>query len=191
MEATASRMLSVAAQQFSDKGYAGASMRAIAEATGTTQAAIYHHYPNKEALYQAVLEHHFQQTTAGLLGRLARIEDPVERLEGLVHGMVNMLAEDERFHRLYQRELLEGDEDRLRFLATHVFSALQDTAQGLVADMALAMDAHQLMMSIAGLVSFHMEARKILVYLPDARPENREPEIIARHITQLLQQGLR
>ena len=191
MEATASRMLSVAAQQFAEKGYSGASMRGIADASGTTQAAIYHHYPNKDALYQAVLEHHFRETTARLLSTLSELEDPVERLQRMIHGMVTMLAEDEKFHRLYQRELLEGDADRLAFLATHVFGELLDFAESLVKDMNLSMDVHQVMTSLAGLVSFHMEARKMLVFLPDSRPENQDLDTIAKHITQLMLQGLR
>lgn len=191
MEATASRMLSVAAQQFAEKGYSGASMRGIADASGTTQAAIYHHYPNKEALYQAVLEHHFRETSAKLLSALAEVEDPVERLESMVHSMLRMLEDDERFHRLYQREMLEGDEDRLKFLATHVFDGLLGFADSLVRDMNLSMDVHQVMTSIAGLVSFHMQARKMLVFLPDSRAENQDLDVIANHIIQLLMHGLR
>ena len=109
----------------------------------------------------------------------------------MVQGMVQLLARDAKFHRLYQRELLEGDDDRLSFLATHVFSELQGMADGLASDMGLEMDAHQVMMSLAGLVSFHMEARKMVAFLPDARPENQDIEVIAEHITQLMLHGLR
>ena len=51
MTSTSARMLDIAAQQFAEKGYSGASMRSIANAVGTTQATIYHHFPNKRALY--------------------------------------------------------------------------------------------------------------------------------------------
>ena len=63
MTATAQRMLESATKQFAEKGYSGVSMRSIAAATGTTQAAIYHHFPNKQALYDAVLAKHTADLT--------------------------------------------------------------------------------------------------------------------------------
>ena len=51
---TRSRLLSVATQLFSDRGYEGVSTREIAAAANTTLPAIPHHFGSKEGLYQAV-----------------------------------------------------------------------------------------------------------------------------------------
>ena len=52
---TRSRLLNVATQLFSDRGYEGVSTREIAAAANTTLPAIHlHHFGSKEGLYQAV-----------------------------------------------------------------------------------------------------------------------------------------
>ena len=49
-----------AAKLFAENGYTGTSMREIAEAVGVTKAALYYHYPNKEAIFRAVVEENFR-----------------------------------------------------------------------------------------------------------------------------------
>jgi len=50
-----------AAKLFSENGYTSTSMREIAEALGVTKAALYYHYPNKEAIFRAVVEDNFRE----------------------------------------------------------------------------------------------------------------------------------
>lgn len=45
-----------AARLFADQGYYGASIEKITEASGVKKGAIYHHFANKEALAEAVLQ---------------------------------------------------------------------------------------------------------------------------------------
>src|SRR5260370_26202603 len=51
---TRSRLLSVATQLFSDRGYEGVSTREISAAANTTLPAIPHHFGSKDGIYQAV-----------------------------------------------------------------------------------------------------------------------------------------
>jgi AcrR family transcriptional regulator len=65
------RILSAAENIFARFGYRRASMGQIAEEAGLTRQALYHHYPNKEALFRAVVEslHEYAyeaEATAGL-----------------------------------------------------------------------------------------------------------------------------
>jgi AcrR family transcriptional regulator len=53
---TRRRILAVALELFSAHGYAGASMRDIAEAMGMTKAALYYHFASKEQILEAVTE---------------------------------------------------------------------------------------------------------------------------------------
>jgi AcrR family transcriptional regulator len=50
------RILSAAENVFARFGYRRASMSQIADEAGLTRQALYHHYPNKEALFRAVVE---------------------------------------------------------------------------------------------------------------------------------------
>jgi AcrR family transcriptional regulator len=51
-----SAILNAAERVFGEHGYAGASMRNIAEEAGVAQALVHYHYANKDKLYEAVFE---------------------------------------------------------------------------------------------------------------------------------------
>jgi AcrR family transcriptional regulator len=53
---TRRKILAVALELFSAHGYAGASMRDIAEAMGMTKAALYYHFASKEQILEAATE---------------------------------------------------------------------------------------------------------------------------------------
>ena len=50
------KILAAAKQEFIAKGFEGASIRAIAAEAGVTSAALYRHFENKEALFNALVE---------------------------------------------------------------------------------------------------------------------------------------
>jgi len=51
-------LVEVAEKLFSEHGYQAASIRDIAQASGVTNAALYYHFPSKEALFDEVLKQH-------------------------------------------------------------------------------------------------------------------------------------
>jgi AcrR family transcriptional regulator len=71
---TKSDILTVATQEFAEKGYLGARVDDIATLTLTTKRMIYYYYDSKEGLYRAALQHAYEQIVV-----------PVERygVEGL------------------------------------------------------------------------------------------------------------
>jgi AcrR family transcriptional regulator len=71
---TKSDILTVATQEFAEKGYLGARVDDIATLTRTTKRMIYYYYDSKEGLYRAALQHAYEQIVV-----------PVERygVEGL------------------------------------------------------------------------------------------------------------
>ncbi len=50
------QLIAVATKHFSKAGVAGASMSDIADDAGVTRALVYHYFPGREALYEAVLQ---------------------------------------------------------------------------------------------------------------------------------------
>src|SRR5687768_6406808 len=50
LEATRQKALDVALDMFGRKGYEGTSLREIAESLGVSKAALYYHFPSKDAL---------------------------------------------------------------------------------------------------------------------------------------------
>lgn len=55
-DARAEQIVAVAADHFARHGLAGASMSAIAKDAGVTRALVYHYFPGREALLEAVLQ---------------------------------------------------------------------------------------------------------------------------------------
>ena len=56
---------------FSERGYAGVSVRDVVDAVGLTPGAIYHHFVNKQALYDVVVEEAFRRVGLGLFDQVS------------------------------------------------------------------------------------------------------------------------
>src|SRR5579864_7567060 len=65
------KILESATQVFCEKGYAGASMRDIARATGMSLAGMYHYFGSKERLLYLIQKHSFSTIVSELRTRLA------------------------------------------------------------------------------------------------------------------------
>jgi AcrR family transcriptional regulator len=97
-------ILSVATQEFADKGLAGARIDEIAAATRTSKRMIYYYFGSKEGLYIAVLE--------AAYGRMRKIEadlhlndfEPVEALKRLIEFTYDHHQGNEEFIRLVMSE---------------------------------------------------------------------------------------
>jgi len=53
---TRERLIATARELFGEHGYEGTSIGAVLEASGVARGALYHHFPSKEALFDAVLD---------------------------------------------------------------------------------------------------------------------------------------
>ena len=97
---------------FSDRGYEGTSLNDIAAGVGIRRASVLHHFPSKEAVYQAV----FDQALADWGARINKsVDDPPAGLgeeEGWTHvdrvltEAVRWFAENPDFVRLVRHESL-------------------------------------------------------------------------------------
>jgi len=186
---TRSAILSHAIPLFARAGFTGVSMRDIARTVAITPAALYHHFPDKQALYLAAMRQAFADKAGPTAGALASAGSAQERLQRYVERLCQRMHQDSDFRRLLQRERLDGNEERLQILSDEVFreqfTALAELASALSADF----DPHLLAFSIVGLVMYHYETRSIRRVMPGYRPDHDDPDAIARHITQLILHG--
>ena len=111
------QILRVAAELFSQRGFAGTTTRQIAVAVGTSETVLFRHFPTKESLYAAILEQwapaaNFERWLAELRAIADRRDD-----EGLFRAVVSAILEsyrrDPAFHRLMLFAALE-DHDLAR-----------------------------------------------------------------------------
>ena len=66
-----SRILAVALEAFSRRGYAEISMQEIADAAGLTKAAVYYHFADKDGLFGEVFRREMERLCAGIVDQLA------------------------------------------------------------------------------------------------------------------------
>jgi len=73
-------ILAHAAVVFCERGYAGASMRDLSRATGTSLAGLYYYFESKERLLFLLQKHTFLTVIERLKSRLERVSDKQDRI---------------------------------------------------------------------------------------------------------------
>lgn len=175
---------------FAQSGFSGVSMRHVSKAVGISIATLYHHFPDKQNLYLRCIEEAFANKADGLSKVLFKAFTPEEQLKAFILQFTCLMSEDENFRRLFHRELLDGDESRLKFLAKEIFLTQFKGIIDLVKSLAPQCDAHMMAISMAGLVLFHLETAPLRQFLPGVDDKHDDPEFIATHVTQLLLNGV-
>jgi AcrR family transcriptional regulator len=165
-------------------------MRDVAAAVGLTQAALYYHFSDKDQLYLDAVGYEFREREAVLKDMLAGNGPPLERLEHFVAGLARMMSTDKDFLRLMQWVLLDTDEARQSTLAKQVFRDMFVAVHDLASELDPHQDAHLLAMSIFGLVIFHFQIGATRKFMPGHRPQQDNPEVLARHVCELLRRSL-
>lgn len=184
-------ILKIAIPLFAREGFSGISMRRLAEAVGFNAASLYHHFPDKETLYIATIKHAFAGKAQSLEEPLALSAPPQKRLKLLITRFCEQTHDDPDFSRLVQREILEGDENRLELVAKEVFQNMFQGICELCRELGPDYDAHMLTFSIIGLVIYHYQTTPIRLFLPGGKAEHNNPEVVAHHVTALLLHGFR
>jgi len=127
------QLLEAALEVFSRKGFEGTTTKEVATAASVTEAIIFRHFPTKQALYAAVLDHHVQSEE--LQEWLAEIKQWMDRNndEEVVRSIARVILKSYRSDTRYERVLLfaalEGHEQGLahnRQLVTPIYELLRD-----------------------------------------------------------------
>ncbi|MDZ5698092.1 TetR/AcrR family transcriptional regulator [Chelativorans sp. M5D2P16] len=88
-QSTREKLIAAARRLFIDKTYAETGTPEIVAAAGLTRGALYHHFADKQALFQAVVEREAQAVAAEIERRADTLHDP---LEALIEGGNAFLA---------------------------------------------------------------------------------------------------
>lgn len=99
------RLLDAAVDAFAEHGYGGTSTRDIAERAGRSPAALYIHYPSKEALLHAVSLRGHKDALACLEAAYDATTDPAQRLHDMVLDFTMWHVDHAKAARVVQYEL--------------------------------------------------------------------------------------
>ncbi|HLJ96046.1 MAG TPA: helix-turn-helix domain-containing protein [Gemmataceae bacterium] len=109
---------------FAEKGFHGTTTRELAEAAEVSEALLFKHFPNKEALYAAMMLSCCQEKNEGMARRLMALEPSASTLVLMVHLLVSHMlgrpagcdGEEGTQIRLMLRSMLEDGEFARLFL---------------------------------------------------------------------------
>lgn len=116
-EEVRAKILDAARELFVSEGYEAVTMRKIAERIEYSPTAIYLHFADKDALLRELCETDFV-SLAKQFQRIARVDDPVERLRKIGHAYVEFASEHPNHYRLMfmtaHPPIAHDDSERMR-----------------------------------------------------------------------------
>lgn len=165
---------------FAEKGFEGTTTRELAQAAGVSEALLFKHFPDKEALYEAMLDAFAKDADqGGVSERLTALQPSTASLILLVHALLSRVIrrsqpttnEEAIRIRLLQRSMM-GDGDFARMLLRRRFTTLLlPKMQDCIAAAVAAGDARPVATSPNLMVWFtHHLAAMVLLHLLPKKP---------------------
>lgn len=190
----AERILSAAEALFSQHGFDGVSMNAIAERAGVSKANVFHHFSSKDALYLAVIKNCCGKS-AILQGIISGPAPLRECLPRFAESHLATILEQEHVSRLIARELLKDQPERAEELAQQIFGddfarfvqiLRQRQAAGELRD---GIDPAMVAVLLIAADVFFFEARPVLQHFPDVSFAQ-QPARYSRMLVDILLRGI-
>jgi AcrR family transcriptional regulator len=104
------QILEVAEELFARKGYNEASMREIAERLDMKKPSLYHHFRNKEEIYNTLILDIYGQVLDELVGMLEQGETVEEKITLAIRRMIDLWAEHPNYPMIMAYEIISGSE---------------------------------------------------------------------------------
>jgi AcrR family transcriptional regulator len=122
---TRASILNAAIAEFAERGFEGASIRAIADRLGLQHPLITYHYRSKDILWRAAAEHAFAQIRAewDISAREGADASPLARLRQEYTTLFRYTVAFPEFHRFMRQETLTNN-PRLKWVAETVLGPL-------------------------------------------------------------------
>src|SRR6267142_1851635 len=122
---TRASILNAAIAEFAERGFEGASIRAIADRLGLQHPLITYHYRSKDILWRAAAEHAFAQIRAGWDSSAPEKSDlpPLVRLREEYATLFRYTVAFPEFHRFMRQEAFTNN-PRLKWVAETVLAPL-------------------------------------------------------------------
>lgn len=96
---TADKLLDIAQEIFTQRGYAAATTQEVIDKAGVTKGALYHHFSSKQALFEAVYRRAETRMGERIQSASGRNEDGFEQLKAGCFAYLECCSDD-KFHRI-------------------------------------------------------------------------------------------
>ena len=127
-EATRRRLLDAAETVFADKGYHGAAVDDIIQASDSSKGGFYFHFPNKEAIFLALIEALTPKLEAAVDSAIASEADPVAQLDSALRVALETFSRHRRLSRILLVEAVglgHGFDEKLMRVRGHFAAMIQ------------------------------------------------------------------
>src|SRR5262245_66546122 len=112
--ATRDKILQAAREVFAEKGYHRALVDDIVRASRTSKGAVYHHFPNKEALFLALVDEFSGRLAAAVGAAIAGAHGALPKVEAALRAGLETFARDRELARIRSEERRVGKERSAR-----------------------------------------------------------------------------
>lgn len=125
------QILDVAVRLFARQGFQGTTTREIADAADVNEAIIFRHFPTKDDLYWAVIEHKIEGSNGHqhLRDRLDRAGGDLDVFAGIAQQILDRQAKDTTMSRLLLFSGLENHRLSQRFFRTYIAEYYETLAE--------------------------------------------------------------
>lgn len=113
------RILAAAEAVFATRGFAGATMAAIAERAGLPKANLHYYFGTKQALYRAVIDN-IMALWLGAFGEITEESDPATALAGYIRAKMAYSRDRPLASRIFAGEVIRGAPILADFLKTEL-----------------------------------------------------------------------
>jgi len=87
------QLIEIASRLFATRGYSGTSLRDIAQEANITKAALYYHFPNKEALYEQIVVGNLQSLIDRVSAEVAQADRATDKVRAFMLTAADVFAE--------------------------------------------------------------------------------------------------
>lgn len=107
-DSTAAALLEAARDLFANRGYDGASIRAITDRAGANLGAVNYHFGSKEALYDRVIETFLAPLRERVVEAAATDAPPLDRIEAILRTDFEHCVQEPAMPRLILQQIASG-----------------------------------------------------------------------------------
>ena len=181
---TRERLIATATRLFAENGYEGTSIEAVLAQAEVSRGALYHHFANKEALFEAVLEAIETSIQGTLAAEAIGSSDPVEALRAASRTWVR-LAGDPTIRRIaiIDAPAVVGWQKWREIDGRHNFGMLRATLEAIAATGAIPRDSVDLLAHL--LLAALLEAALVIAHAEQPVAEQQEA-VLDEFITRLV-----
>jgi AcrR family transcriptional regulator len=171
--ATRERILREASRLFAVRGYYGSSTRDIATAVGIRQPSLFHHFPNKQAIFQELLSYSLDDSAAVAEHLAGADGSPAARLyRFLVEDFRYLMESPYDLRSIFNSDVLKDDEfEPWGQTADRLHDAVADLIrQGIKAGEFIEIEVSFARQAVSGLMLETIRERSLGEELPAQRP---------------------